>query len=274
MIGRVLKRGSNLAGLLYYLYGPGKACEHVNPHLVAGWRHPAELEPPLRPDGKPGLPQADRADAAAGGAARRTAPRPSRCGTARSAPRPATRTWATARGCGSPRRSWTAPACPATARKTRRCRWVAVHHGGNHIHIVATLARQDGRRAHLHNEYYRIGEALRDIEAEYGLVAVARADRTAARQADPGRDPRRRPGPGRPSRPGSRCAATWPAAAAAARSEPEFFAALARRGVQVRLRYSDRNPGRGDRVRGRLARSPDRGRGSRSGSAAGSWPRT
>ncbi len=52
MIGRVLNRGSNLAGLLYYLYGPGKACEHVSPHLVAGWRHPAELEPALRPDGR------------------------------------------------------------------------------------------------------------------------------------------------------------------------------------------------------------------------------
>lgn len=52
MIGRVLNRGSNLAGLLYYLYGPGKACEHVSPHLVAGWRHPAELEPPLRSDGR------------------------------------------------------------------------------------------------------------------------------------------------------------------------------------------------------------------------------
>jgi hypothetical protein len=52
VIGRVLKRGSNLAGLLYFLYGPGKACEHVKPHLVAGWRHPAELEPALRPGGK------------------------------------------------------------------------------------------------------------------------------------------------------------------------------------------------------------------------------
>ena len=43
-------------------------------------------------------------------------------------------------------------------------RWVAVHHGENHIHIVATLARQDGRRPQLHNDYYRIGEALRDHE--------------------------------------------------------------------------------------------------------------
>jgi hypothetical protein len=83
--------------------------------------------------------------------------------------------------------------------------WIAVHHGGNHIHIVAMLARHDSRRAHLHNEYYRIGEALRNIEAEYGLVAVARADRTADRA---GPRPGRRPGPGRPSRPGSRCAAT------------------------------------------------------------------
>src|SRR6516225_2711066 len=63
--------------------------------------------------------------------------------------------------------------------------WVAVHHGDNHIHIVAVLARHDSRRAHLHNEYYRIGEALRDLEAQYGLAAVARADRTAARR--PGR---------------------------------------------------------------------------------------
>ena len=51
MIGQILDRGSKLGKLLYYLYGPGKACEHVNPHLVSGWQHPAELEPPLRPDG-------------------------------------------------------------------------------------------------------------------------------------------------------------------------------------------------------------------------------
>ena len=51
VIGKVL-RGRNVHRLLYYLYGPGKACEHVSPHLVAGWRHPAGLEPPPRPDGK------------------------------------------------------------------------------------------------------------------------------------------------------------------------------------------------------------------------------
>ena len=52
MIGRVLKRSNDHAGLLRYLYSPGRACGRSSPHLVACWRHPAELEPPLRPDGK------------------------------------------------------------------------------------------------------------------------------------------------------------------------------------------------------------------------------
>ena len=240
MIGRVLKRGSNLAGLLYYLYGPGKACEHRNPHLVAGWRHPAELEPPLRPGGKrdfrrlTGLMEiplamlGDRAPAdPVWHCAVRVAPGDPDLGDGawmRIAAEIMDRT-------GLSRRGGEDEAVP----------WVAVHHGDNHIHIVAVLARHNSRRAHLHNEYYRIGEALRDLEAEYGLVAVARADRTAARR--PGRAETRtaaRAGQAEPSRVTLR--RHLQAAAAAARSEPEFFAALARREVQVRLRHSDRDP--------------------------------
>ena len=51
MIGKVL-RGTRPEGLIYYLFGPGRREEHRDPHLVAGWRDPAELEPPLRPDGR------------------------------------------------------------------------------------------------------------------------------------------------------------------------------------------------------------------------------
>ena len=51
MIGKVL-RGERPAGLIRYLYGPGRHEEHTDPHIVAGWRHPAELEPPLRPGGR------------------------------------------------------------------------------------------------------------------------------------------------------------------------------------------------------------------------------
>src|ERR1019366_2910232 len=87
-------------------------------------------------------------------------------------------------------------------------RWVAVHHGDNHIHIVATLARQDGRKAKLDNDYFRVGEAVRDIEAEYGLVVTARADRTAAPgPVRAGGDRESRPGRPGPGRPGSPCAA-------------------------------------------------------------------
>jgi hypothetical protein len=50
LIGKVL-RGTRVAGLIWYLYGPGQREEHADPHLVAGWRDPAELEPALRADG-------------------------------------------------------------------------------------------------------------------------------------------------------------------------------------------------------------------------------
>ena len=71
-------------------------------------------------------------------------------------------------------------------------RWVAVHHGDNHIHIVATLARQNRRRARLDNDYYRIREALQAMEVEYGLRRVARGGqgkggRGHPEKADPGR---------------------------------------------------------------------------------------
>ncbi|MGE5291392.1 MAG: hypothetical protein ACM3ML_30165 [Micromonosporaceae bacterium] len=50
MIGKVL-RGTNAARLLYYLYGPGKANEHTDPHLVAGFDDPDQLEPEQRRGG-------------------------------------------------------------------------------------------------------------------------------------------------------------------------------------------------------------------------------
>ena len=52
VIGKITApRGKLVEPLIYYLYGPGRHQEHTDPHIVAGWRHPAELEPALRPDG-------------------------------------------------------------------------------------------------------------------------------------------------------------------------------------------------------------------------------
>lgn len=52
VIARVLKRDKSVRQLLYYLYGPGQAGEHVNPHLVGGWLTPETLEPPLHASGR------------------------------------------------------------------------------------------------------------------------------------------------------------------------------------------------------------------------------
>jgi hypothetical protein len=50
VIGKVV-HGTDAPRLVYYLYGPGKANEHTDPHLVAGFCDPADLEPGRRPGG-------------------------------------------------------------------------------------------------------------------------------------------------------------------------------------------------------------------------------
>lgn len=240
MIGRVLPRGENLAGLIRYLYGPGKANEHHNPHLVAGWRYPPELEPPVRAHGRrdfrmlTGLLELPLAAAWPGALAR-----PVWHCAVRAAP-------------GDPDLedgAWMAIATQVMDRtglspagqEHEGVRWIAIRHGGNHIHIVATLARQDRRRARLHNDYYRIGEALRQAERQYGLRTVARPGPTAAKSPTRAEfEKAARAGRAEPPRVALRRQVT--ATAARTRSEDEFFAELARRDTQVRLRHSTRHP--------------------------------
>jgi hypothetical protein len=46
VIGKIgTPRGEHVEPLLYYLFGPGRHEEHTDAHIVAGWRHPASLEP-------------------------------------------------------------------------------------------------------------------------------------------------------------------------------------------------------------------------------------
>jgi hypothetical protein len=45
VIGKITApRGERVEGLIWYLFGPGRHEEHTDPHIVAGWRHSAELE--------------------------------------------------------------------------------------------------------------------------------------------------------------------------------------------------------------------------------------
>jgi hypothetical protein len=85
MIGKVT-RGTDARRLLYYLYGPGKANEHTDPHLVAGFGDPAELEPERRPGGSRDLRRLAGLLAQPMAALNGTTT-PRRCGIARSGPR-------------------------------------------------------------------------------------------------------------------------------------------------------------------------------------------
>jgi hypothetical protein len=121
-------------------------------------------------------------------------------------------------------------------------RWVAVRHAADHIHLVAMLARQDGTRPRVWNDYCRIGEACRAAEDRFGLRRTAPRDRTAAdRPTRAESEKARRCGWGEPPRVTLRRAVAT--AAAAASSEREFFARLHAAGLSVRKRFSTRNPG-------------------------------
>jgi hypothetical protein len=120
-------------------------------------------------------------------------------------------------------------------------RWVAVRHGADHIHIVATLARQDGTRPRVWNDFYRVREACHDAERRFGLRSTAPADRTAARRATRAETEQTvRRGWREPARVTLRREVCT--AAAGSGSEQEFFVHLRAAGVLVRERHSTVNP--------------------------------
>ncbi|QEU93359.1 relaxase/mobilization nuclease domain-containing protein [Streptomyces kanamyceticus] len=62
------------------------------------------------------------------------------------------------------------------------CRWVAVRHAPDHIHIAATKVRADLRTARHWNDYLTADRELAAVEKEYGLFQVVRGNRTAAKR--------------------------------------------------------------------------------------------
>ena len=120
-------------------------------------------------------------------------------------------------------------------------RWVAVRHAADHIHLVATLARQDGTRPRIWNDYFRVREACHDAERRFGLRSTAPADRTAARRptrAETEQAARR--GWAEPARVTLRREVCT--AAAGAGTEADFFAHLCAAGVLVRERHGTVHP--------------------------------
>lgn len=241
MIPSVHPRGARVGGLIRYLYGPGKREEHVNPRLVAAWDGAgklASLEPAVGSDGKFDV--------------RRMVEfleQPVRAG--RNPPR--LPVWhCSVRNDESDRiltdeqwahiaREMMAGSGLAQHGDDQAVRWVAVRHNDDHIHIVATLVRQDRRTEWGRNDRWRCQSTARDLEERYGLYRLGPTDRTAAKRPHrPEVNKARRTGRGEPARDQLRRKVRYAAAAAA--STDEFFDLLRQADLQVRLRHSTRNP--------------------------------
>jgi hypothetical protein len=240
VIGHVADPGDDVAGLLYYLFGPGRRDEHVNPHLVGGWEHPSGLEPPAGVSGGrdfrrlAGLLE----DPVAAIGKRAPAMYVWHC-VLRAAP-------------GDPPLgdgAWmdiTARVMDRTGLSERGrehdgVRWIAVYHGDQHVHILATLARQEGHRASVNNLFWKIGAALGDVEKEYGLRELVR-DKTADKAPTQAEMSKARAA-GQTETARAVLRRVVQAAAAAARTDTGFLAAIEARGALARPRYSTVRPG-------------------------------
>ncbi|MCX5501094.1 relaxase/mobilization nuclease domain-containing protein [Streptomyces sp. NBC_00053] len=180
MIAKI-SSGKSTAGLIRYLYGPGRANEHTDPHLVASW------------DGF--APDPGRTDDIAATKKLLVADLDLRVQQARRLGRaPKQHVWhcsiRTAPGdrllddatWGDIARRVVAATGIALTDDPDGCRWVAVRHAPDHIHIAATKVRGDLRTARHWNDYLTADRELAAVEEEYGLHRVVRGDRTAAKR--------------------------------------------------------------------------------------------
>ena len=152
-----ISRGSHPIGLFRYLIGKGSRNEHTDPHLVAGFGDPGELEPELRPGGSRDLRRLTALlTQPLVALARPGYAKPVWHCSVRAAPGDrllSDEEWGQV-AAGIMGRTGLAPEPDWLA-----VRWVAVRHAADHIHIVATLARQDGARPAIWNDFYRVREA-------------------------------------------------------------------------------------------------------------------
>ncbi|WP_405850019.1 mobilization protein [Streptomyces niveus] len=105
------------------------------------------------------------------------------------------------------------------------CRWVAVRHAPDHIHIAATTVRADLRTARHWNDYLTADRELAAVGKHYGLHQVMRGDRTAAKRPTRAEQEKAKRA-GHQKTPRERLRATARTAVAAATSTEEFLTLL------------------------------------------------
>lgn len=216
-----------------YLFGKGRANEHTDPHLVASWNG-------FAPD--PGRsPHRDPKDAMAQLVAQLDQPVKMLGDKApkdtvwhcpvRAAPEDPILT--DAQWADIARRIVAAGIAPDGDEHA--CRWVAVRHADDHIHIAATLVRQDGRRPERGYDQRAVQREARKIEIDYGLRQLKQGDGTGAkRPTSKEHFKAKRLGQDAATRDVLRLRVRRAVAAAA--DEAEFFALLEATDVIVRLK--------------------------------------
>ncbi|MFJ7997530.1 relaxase/mobilization nuclease domain-containing protein [Streptomyces sp. NPDC096310] len=231
MIPSVNPSGSDTRGLLYYLYETGKYEDHTDPHLVASFDG-------MSPD--PGRdPNVTLKDL------QQLLDQPMMALPEHA--RPAKHVWHTSVRADPGDRilsdeEWAGIAQRIVAATgidpgegQPGCRWAAVRHADDHIHIVATLVTEDGHRPDDYRSGTRAQAEARLIEKELGLHQVAPGDGTAAqRPTSAERHKAKRQGRERTAREELR--ETVRRAVAGAGSDEEFFDRLAAAGLLIRKR--------------------------------------
>ncbi|MFJ8195198.1 relaxase/mobilization nuclease domain-containing protein [Streptomyces sp. NPDC096094] len=232
MIPKEAREGDDTAGLLFYLYGPGKRDEHVDPHLVAAWD--PYLPDPGRSNEMTISDLAMLLDAPVRTLRGRRSPLHVFHVAVRNPPEDRRLTdeqWARVA------REMMHAAGIAPHADAHGCRWVAVRHADDHIHIVATRAREDGRQPRTSWSKLRMQEVARRFEVEWGLRRLTHADGTARRWSKTGETEKAvRRGLSEPVR--ETLQRTVREATAASASDADFFARLAAAGLRVQQRIA------------------------------------
>ncbi|MFG2971880.1 relaxase/mobilization nuclease domain-containing protein [Streptomyces sp. NPDC048331] len=245
--------GSNTRGLIVYLFGAGRRDEHTDPHIVAAWDMTGAPDPGRDPEAtytqlaKRLDHHVDLRTRELGG---KKPPRHVWHCPVRTAP--GDRYLTDAEWAEVARRIVHATGI-APDGDEKACRWIAVRHADDHIHIMATTVRADGRRPRTHRDGQRAQAECRKIEAEFGLRRLKSGDLTAPRTPTSAeRAKAERQGQTVTARQWLREQAY--AVAAAVRTEADYFTVLESLGIKVKTRLG---PETGDVVGYSLAAPGD-----------------
>lgn len=183
-----------MGGLIRYLMGPGRFNEHTDPRVIAAWDGAPELHQPRPLPDAGGFDcdevAADLTDPQVAAGIPQHEPAAGPDGKTRRGP-----VWHCSLRNHTDDRvlsdsEWAEIAAEVMDRTgiaargdLGACRWVAVRHADDHIHIAAVLVRQDGGgQVHPPFDFRRVREVCQEVEERLGLMVTGDADRTAPRQ--------------------------------------------------------------------------------------------